>query len=293
MLRKRRRRMSQADLGSVAEGICDTHGYHLVARVGRGAFKETFHARMPDGESRALKVFQQANSPERTEREIEAMLQCDHHKIGKLFSVDTYDIGGNDYLFSLEEYLSGGTLTERIAKGSLPSSEAYNLGKTLISAVAHVASHELVHRDLKPDNIMFREDRVTPVIVDFGLVRDLSSTSLTQTWIAMGPGTPYYAAPEQLTNDKELIDWRTDQFALGVLLAECVLGYHPYSETGDATARIIERVAQREGPTDRCKADVAKAGLPAITRMSAAWPIRRFRTPQDLNDAWLEQWAEA
>jgi serine/threonine protein kinase len=139
---------------------------------------------------------------------------------------------------------------------------------------------------------MFREDQVTPVIVDFGLVRDLSSTSLTQTWIAMGPGTPYYAAPEQLTNDKELIDWRTDQFALGILLAESALGYHPYSESGDTTARTVERVAQREGPTDHCKADLAREGLPAITRMIASWPVRRFRTPRDLGGAWLEQGAE-
>lgn len=274
---------------SVAEAICDAYGYDLVEQVGAGAFKETFHARMPNGDSRALKVFQQVNSPERTEREIEAMVRCDHPNIGKLFSVDGYQIGGEDYLFSLEEYLPGGNLTQRVAGGSLSPKEAQVLGETLISAVGHIASHGLVHRDLKPDNIMFREDRVTPMIVDFGLVRDLSSTSLTQTWVAMGPGTPYYAAPEQLTNNKELIDWRTDQFALGVLLAECTLGYHPYSEAGDDLARIIERVAQRNGPTDRLKAAVTECGLPTLVRMAASWPVERFRTPADLAQGWQEQ----
>ena len=274
---------------SVAEAICDANGYDLVERVGAGAFKETFHVHMLNGDSRALKVFQQVNSSERTEREIEAMVRCDHPNIGKLFSVDGCQVGGEDYLFSLEEYLPGGNLTQRVAGGLLSTPEAQVLGETLISAVEHIASHGLVHRDLKPDNIMFREDGVTPMIVDFGLVRDLSSTSLTRTWVAMGPGTPYYAAPEQLTNSKELIDWRTDQFALGILLTECTLGYHPYSEEGDDSTRIVERVVQRNGPTDRLKAAVSERGLPALIRMTASWPVERFRTPVDLAQGWQEQ----
>jgi hypothetical protein len=60
--------MPQANLHSVARVICDAHGYDLIEQVGAGAFKQTFHVRMPDGTPRALKVFQQVNSPERTER---------------------------------------------------------------------------------------------------------------------------------------------------------------------------------------------------------------------------------
>jgi serine/threonine protein kinase len=154
-------------------------------------------------------------------------------------------------------------------------------------------SHDLVHRDLKPDNIMFQEDGVTPMVVDFGLVRDLSSTSITGTWLPMGPGTPYYSAPEQLNNDKELINWRTDQFALGVLLTECILGYHPYSEIGDDPARVVGRVAQKDGPTDRFKADVTRLGLPLLIHMTAPWPVARYRMPEDLAQAWQEQEATA
>ncbi len=285
--------MPRVDLKTVAKAICDMYGYHLVEQVGAGAFKETFHTRVLNGDSRALKVFQQVNSPERTEREIDAMVRCDHPNIGKLFSVDGYQMGGEDYLFSLEEYLPGWNLTQRVAGGSLSPKEAQVLGEALISAVGHIASHGLVHRDLKPDNIMFRADGVTPMIVDFGLVRDLSSTSLTRTWVAMGPGTPYYAAPEQLTNNKELIDWRTDQFALGVLLAECIVGYHPYSEAGDDSAQVVERVAQRDGPTERFKAAVTSCGLPTLVRMTAPWPVERIRTPVDLAQDWQKQEATA
>lgn len=281
--------MSQASLQNVAAAICAERGFTLVGRVGAGAFKETFEVRMPDGAPQALKVFQQANSPERTQREIEAMVLCDHPNIGKLSSIDAFRAGGRNYLFSLEEYLSGGTLTQRVANGPLSVDEVKTLGELLISAVAHIASHGLVHRDLKPDNIMFREDGATPVIVDFGLVRDLSNTSLTQTWMAMGPGTPYYAAPEQLTNDKELIDRRTDQFALGVLLTECAFGYHPFCEEGDAPGKVVERVAQRAGPAQHFETDAISNGLPALVRMVAPWPVGRFRTPERLAEAWREQ----
>lgn len=281
--------MSQARLESVAGIICKENGYDLVKKVGVGAFKETFHVLLGDGTSMALKVFQQVNSPERTQREIEAMTRCDHPNIGKLSSVDTFQVGEKNYLFSLEEYLAGGTLTQRVEDETLDIEEANSIGESLISAVAHIASHELVHRDLKPDNIMFQEDKVTPMIVDFGLVRDLSGTSLTKTWVPIGPGTPYYAAPEQLTNNKELIDWRTDQFALGVLLTECTFGYHPYSDSGDDMSQILERVAQRNGPTKRLEADAVDNDLTALVRMVASWPVARYRTPHELAYAWNNQ----
>lgn len=280
--------MSQADLGGVARAICDAHGYDLVDRVGAGAFKETFRATMPNGTTQALKVFQQVNSPERTEREIDAMVRCDHPNIAKLSSVDAFDFAGDSYLYSLEEYLPGGNLTERAAS-LLSVDETYAMGETLVDAVSHISSHDLVHRDLKPDNIMFRADGTTPVIVDFGLVRDLSGTSITGTWLVRGPGSPYFAAPEQLNNEKELIDWRTDQFALGIVLALCTFGYHPYAELSDSPGQTVERTAQRSGPTQRFIEESTSGGLPALVHMVAPYPIGRFRTPENLAQAWQEQ----
>jgi serine/threonine protein kinase len=261
----------------------------MVGRVGAGAFKETFHVRMPEGTSQALKVFQQVNSTERTQRELDAMIRCDHPNIGSFSSVDTFLIDDEEHLYTLEEYLSGGTLDQRVTGTTLSPEETQTLGEILISAVSHIADLDLVHRDLKPENIMFREDGTTPVVVDFGLVRDLSSTSITKTWLVRGPGTPYFAAPEQLNNEKELIDWRTDQFALGVLLAECTFGYHPFSEEGDSAAQTVEHTAQRNGPTERFKTDAFDSGLPALVSMVAPWPVERFRTPEALTQGWEGQ----
>jgi serine/threonine protein kinase len=147
----------QGSLESVAQAICDANGYDLVGRVGAGAFKETFHVRMSDGTSQALKIFQQVNSTERTQRELDAMIKCDHPNIGTFSSVDTFSLGDEEHLYTLEEYLPGGTLNLRVTGTTLSPEETQTLGEILISAVSHIAELDLVHRDLKPDNIMFRD----------------------------------------------------------------------------------------------------------------------------------------
>jgi serine/threonine protein kinase len=143
-----------------------------------------------------------------------------------------------------------------------------------------------VHRDIKPENIMFRADGVTPVLVDFGLVRDLGEESLTQTWMLHGPGTPFYSAPEQLQNRKELIDWRTDQFSLGVVLGVCGFGRHPFADVGEPKPRTVQRVIERGKATDMFVEWTKQHGLEALVRMTAAWPVQRFRTPERLRSAW-------
>jgi serine/threonine protein kinase len=157
-----------------------------------------------------------------------------------------------------------------------------------VSAVAHIASQDLVHRDIKPDNIIFRADGATPVIVDFGLVRDLVRTSLTESWFMRGPGTPYFASPEQLRNEKPMIDWRSDQFSLGVVVALSTLGLHPYQEEAASLAHTVDRVAERHSQTRRFIEAAERAGMPFLTRMTAPWPVERFRTPSDLERAWEE-----
>jgi len=152
--------------------------------------------------------------------------------------------------------------------------------------VRHIAAIGLVHRDLKPDNILFREDAVTPVIVDFGLVRDLTDTSLTESWFLRGPGTPFFAPPEQLRNEKAMIDWRADQFSLGVLLAISLFGLHPYQEEGAPSQQAVERVAQRVAQPDWFLKAARKANLDVLVKMTAPWPVERFRTPGDLCEAW-------
>lgn len=279
---------SVSALELVARAICADRGLTFVRYVGAGAFKETFEVEH-DGASYALKIYNVRNTPERAAREIEAMERCAHAHIGRLAAIAEHVDGTGRYAFSLEEYLGGGTLSARLSAGPLTPAEVRKLGAALIEAVAHIARLDLVHRDLKPDNIMFRADGVTPVVVDFGLVRDLNAYSLTQTHVIQGPGTPLFAPAEQLLNDKGMIDWRADQFSLGVVLSYCAFGTHPYQAAGDGPLEIITRVAERTAPVTSFTEAARAGGLPALVKMVAPWPVQRYRRPDALARAWATQ----
>jgi serine/threonine protein kinase len=270
----------------VAQAFCAANGHQFVGLVGAGAFKETFHVVLATGDEQALKVYQPGFSPERTSRELSAMQRCSHPNIGRLTSIAGFYFNGIQYLLSVEEFLSGGTLSSRLQRGLLSGLETLDFGRQLVSAVAHIASHDLVHRDIKPDNILFRADEVTPVIVDFGLVRDLVRTSLTKTWLMRGPGTPFFAPPEQLRNEKAIIDWRSDQFSLGVVLALAAFGFHPYEDEGASPTLTVERVAEHGSQSARFLDAATRSGMPFLVRMTAVWLVQRFRTPDDLLRVW-------
>jgi len=274
-------------LESVAKAVCASQGFTFADSVGAGAFKQTFAVSI-GSELAALKVFALGTSPARAKREIEAMTRCDHPNIASLKSVDVITHEGEVYLYSVEEYLAGGTLADVLNRDELLThAQAGPMGRALISAVAHLEERQLVHRDIKPENIMLRSDERTPVIVDFGLARHLGQSSLTVSWLPQGPGTPFYAPAEQLLNDKALIDWRADQFSLGVTLSVLTLGVHPYANSPTQLPfDIIERVAARQSPSDLFISLSESAGMRALPKMVASWPVHRYRTPEELAAAW-------
>ena len=280
--------MSAARLEVVARQICDHRQLAFRGLLGQGAFKETYLVEGTDGELLALKILLPGHNPERTAREIEAMLRCSHPNVARLRLVDSLGVDGVEHVYMLEEYLSGGTLGTLLERGLLSRPQVIHLARRLVDALGHIAELGLVHRDLKPENIMFRGGIEAPVVVDFGIVRDLTSRSLTQTWFMRGPGTPYFAAPEQLNNEKELIDWRTDQFSLGIVLAICICGRHPYEDVVGNSARTVEQVATRIGPTEQFRAAIAEVGFTLLERMVSPWPVQRFRRPEQLIQAWEE-----
>ena len=275
------------DLNSVANGICSVRNFEMVGLVGNGAFKNVYHVCDSGGKNIALKIIRDPIGSHRTEREIEAIFRCDHPNIAKIYGRDRYLEDGQDFEYLIEEYIPGGTLADRLKSGPVfDHSEVLDFGRTMIGAIAHLADLGLVHRDIKPDNIMFRENRSAPVLVDFGIVRDLGKSSLTPTYVPGGPGTPYFAAPEQLNNDKELIDWRTDQFGLGVVLSVMSVGKHPFEDHG---MQAVENVIERRGPSSEIVAELEHAGLLCVPRMVAAWPFMRYRSPVALTAAWRGQ----
>ncbi|MBU1398685.1 MAG: serine/threonine protein kinase, partial [Proteobacteria bacterium] len=121
--------------------------------------------------------------------------------------------------------------------------------------------------------------------VDFGLVRNLRETSLTLSHLTHGPGTPYYASPEQLNNEKDLIDWRSDQYAVGVVLAICLTGMHPYGELSASPDNVVNKVLSRASHALSFVETVEQLGLELLLTMTSQWPVARFGKPEQAIDA--------
>jgi serine/threonine protein kinase len=278
--------MQRSGLEHIAHKICEKRAMEFVKKVGEGAFKETFQVVDRSDTHLALKIYKAASASPRDQREINAMRKCSHKNIARLISLETLVYGGQQFVAITEEFLQGGTLT---SKGQLSVPQCLAIGSQLVDAVTHIAGLSLVHRDIKPDNVMFRSDGTTPVLTDFGVVRDLSDSSITPTWAVRGPGTPFFSAPEQLNNQKSLIDWRTDQFALGIAMACTVFGEHPYRVSGKSDRELLDSVSSRQAPAEWFTERAISLGLASLPKMVAPWPVDRYRKPIQLERGWRAQ----
>jgi len=244
-----------------------------------GAFKETYRGtHIASGVIVAVKVLLHSSESQlRLEREIAAMRKCEASHFPRLFYSDRFTTrDGVKLNLLVEEFLHGGNLSDRLLTGRFSPTRTKSVAKGVIEAINALHAQNLVHRDIKPDNIMFRDEGDDPILVDFGLIRDLSKHSATLSWLPHGPGTPFFAAPEQLNNDKDLIDWRTDQFALGVVISLTESGLHPYQRHHDEDpGEAVMRVAAREAIPQECKQRLLASSFPIVEKMVKAWPIHR------------------
>ncbi len=270
---------SAPDLSVAAADLCKKRGFEFHGQLGQGAFKSAYLAKykaLPF----ALKLAVVSGTAERLVREAQALQECAHPAIARLFEAFPFTYADTQLWVVCEEFLSAGTLEAKLKAGPLPPLTVRSIAITLAEVLEHLNDKKLVHRDIKPANIMFRGDGA-PVLTDFGIVRMLERPTLTHAFLQMGPGTPAYAAPEQLTNDKALIDWRTDQFGLGIVLAECLLGHHPFAAPGNTINDAIMSVAaKQELPTVNAQR-LQALGFDSLTRALKPWPIARYRKPSE------------
>jgi serine/threonine protein kinase len=276
------------EIDQIAREICKLESLNFGEFLGQGQFKRVYSVTDASGVSAALKVLR-SSADLRATREVEAIKTCCHPNIASLHRAGRHNLGGTTWDFVVEELLDGGSLTDRMEE-ELSRTDVIELVRGLSGALSHLKDLKLVHRDIKPDNVMYRVGSNRPILVDFGLVRNLNDVSLTATWQTQGPGTPYYSAPEQLRNEKHLIDWRTDQFSLGVTVCVAAMSFHPYQAPGEPPfdRRTVERVVERSGIDDSRRQTLADVGLEPIAKMVSPFPLDRFRTPEELQQAWTE-----
>ena len=172
------------------------------------------------------KVFKSGD--ERIEREIEIITENSFANVPKILDLKKFDDkSGSSYICLFEEFIEGETLKDKISKGTLNITEGFQLLETLLDIVISLEKVGIVHRDIKPDNIICVPNGQY-YLIDFGIARHLNQSSLTFSQAQVGPHTPGYGAPELFQYSKKDIDSRTDLFSIGVVIYEAMSGSHPF-----------------------------------------------------------------
>jgi tetratricopeptide (TPR) repeat protein len=266
--------------------------YRLTARLGHGAMSTVYRAEhLASGRSAALKIVE-TPEPHRLRairREIQVLAQLQHPGVVRVLDEGLHE-GAPWYAMELVEGLP---LTE--AAASRPGPERLRILARLCRTLAWLHGEGLVHRDLKPHNVLVRPG-LTPVLLDFGLVSRFAAgggREPLQTWEAAA-GTVEYMAPEQIRN--AWVDARADLYSVGCLLYELLAGRPPFvgsparvvrghlRETPEPPSRLapdvdprldalVERLLAKD-PRERLgHADTAAAALEAVAGAAEAWPV--------------------
>ena len=218
--------------------------YEVAGELGRGGMGVVYRVRAPGGGDAALKLLLRADAGAfarfERERRLLASLGEEQGFVG-LLDAGTLSEGA----FLVMPFLPGGTLRQRLKAGPLGVEETIALGVGLARALGNAHERGIVHRDVKPENVLFASSG-RPLLADLGLARHFDrslpggSQSLSQTAHGTGKGTPGYMAPEQLGAARS-VGPPADVFALGALLHECLSGRRAFS--GDSTLEVFARVS--------------------------------------------------
>jgi serine/threonine protein kinase len=257
-----------------------------------------YRAIHPLGQEVAIKVLppSRARKPQalrRFQREARLALRLQHPHI-----VRAYHLGQSQRLhYLVMEYLEGETLEEVLQRrGKLTPAEAIRLVHQALLGLQHIHEKGLIHRDLKPGNLMLvpggGQDtfQATLKIVDMGLGRALFDESLLcdeerdiLTSKGLVLGTPYYLAPEQ-ARDAHRVDIRADIYSLGCVLYHLLAGRPPFPE-GNLLAQMLRHMNERPVPVEEIVTDLPAGLAQVLERMLAKDPSQRYATPQQAAQA--------
>ena len=222
-------------------------------------------------------------SRKRLVREAKAAAKLDHPNICAVYEVNKAD----DRSFIVMQYIGGDTLADTIRDRRLPLSRVLDIGIQILEALAEAHSHRIVHRDVKPGNIMLTLQGQVKML-DFGLAKQVGITLPEQgdlKWSGMlsrpgdQAGTPPYMSPEQASGS--VVDARSDLFAVGVILYECLTGSLPFS--GDTVIEIFEQVVHVDPlPVSRLNSEVPPKLETAISKTLAKHPDARYQSAKEL-----------
>ncbi|MEE8321447.1 MAG: serine/threonine-protein kinase, partial [Gammaproteobacteria bacterium] len=245
-------------------------GYKIQREIGKGGMATVYLAIQESlNRSVVLKVLDskmQSTAADLTERFIDEgriVASLNHPNI-----ITIYDIGlANNEMYISMEYIQGGDLKKRLELHVLPD-EALEYASKIGNALDIAHKHGVIHRDVKPANILFRDDN-TPLLTDFGIAKQLEDDKdLTSTGIFLG--SPNYVSPEQA--DGAHLDGRADIYSLGCIFYEMLTGYKPYHSDS-----VIDIVIQHKTSPVPALPDSLQEFQPLLNRMMAKKRDERFQ----------------
>lgn len=252
-------------------------GYEFLKRIAINDLSAVYLVRHKrSDETMIVKVFREVPdfggeaAFDRFLQEFELIAKLDHPNIIKIF-----DLGvGDDHAYIAMEYCSRGSLKARISRGMKPD-DAFAMMRLIASALGELHRAGVTHRDLKPTNVMFRQDD-SLALIDFGLAKKAAlQAEITGTGEIFG--TPYYMSPEQ--GQANPVDARTDIYSLGVIFFEMLTGSKPYD--GDTAMAVI--IQHQQAPVPSLPASLSLY-QPCIDKMMAKNPRDRFESVEELLD---------
>lgn len=259
--------------------------YELQGEIGRGGMSVVYRARdLRLNRLVAVKVLppELAHDPAirtRFTREAQTSAQLSHGHI-----IPIYDVGEREGIaYFVMALITGGNLGALLAhEPRQPLDEARRLLAEIADALAYAHLRGVIHRDIKPDNILLDRESGRAIVTDFGIARAVEAgTRLTITGNAVG--TPTYMSPEQAVGERE-VDGRSDIYSLGVLAYQMVTGRVPFT-AGNSMALLLKHVSERPRPILELRPETPKSLRDVIERALMKAPEDRWPTASAMRDA--------
>lgn len=256
--------------------------YELIEKIGEGGMAEVYKAKcLKLNRYNAVKILKKEFSSnkeivEKFKREATAIANLSHNNIIGVFDVGTQD--GINYI--VMEYVKGKTLKQIIREqGKIPSNAAVEIAVQIAKALECAHKNNIIHRDVKPQNILITEDG-TVKVSDFGIAKSVTSSTVAHTTEVMG--SAHYFSPEQAKGS--YIDERTDIYSLGIVLYEMVTGRVPF-DAENAVSIALKHIQEPVVPPKNISPEISDNLNKLILKAMEKEPIKRYQNSKEiLND---------
>lgn len=250
-------------------------------RIGKGGQKIVYRAER-GRECYALKIVE-ASDDLRIQQEVAILTSLDINGVPKVFEhgIVVDDVSNDSLLYILEEFIEGESLRSVLKRDRCITTEtAITILRTLLDIEIRLEESSILHRDIKPDNIIIGKAGEV-FLIDFGIAKILGESSLTRTAAANGPCTPAYAPLELASNMKRQQDVRTDLYQMGLTVYESLSGVNPFVVGACNPQEVFQRGRTVMPTTIQISGDTQGLLMQYINMLMAKNPSQRPHTAKD------------